>query len=69
MWDDGSLQQIISSQARELLDAYSSGEKILVGVNKFVNPDEAIAKAPPVPLQNGGIAPLQLAHALLQKSE
>src|SRR5690606_28586498 len=61
------IQATIQQQAQELVEAYRSGKKILVGVNKFPDPMDQPQEKRANPQRTSGLTALNLADALLYK--
>lgn len=63
--ESATIAEKIKTQAATLLAAYQSGEKVLIGVNKFPNPSDKDVEIAPVEDFRGLLQPLSLARLLL----
>lgn len=64
-FEKGTISETIEMQARQLVQAYKEGKRVLIGVNKFINANDA--PQPPVPQTHTvkGIKQLFLANEIL----
>lgn len=63
--EKGIVPQQISLQAHQLVDAYTSGKKVLIGVNKFPNSQDMPEPKPNTTIVSKGLQPLKLSSALI----
>jgi len=64
-YDNGTLCDTITQQAQQLVREYKEGKRVLVGVNKFPNPEDEPKPLPPELPGGKGLKPLNLARELV----
>lgn len=63
--DQQNIQATITAQAAELIQAYKEGKRVLIGVNKYIDPKDAPFAHSPQTTQNKGIASINLAQLIV----
>ncbi|RYZ47653.1 MAG: hypothetical protein EOP49_20760, partial [Sphingobacteriales bacterium] len=61
----GTIKQAVENQAQQLVQEYREGKRVLIGVNKFVNANDAPNTGQPEALPTAGLQPLQLYREIL----
>jgi methylmalonyl-CoA mutase len=64
---NGTVKARIEEQAAQLVSEYQSGRRVLIGVNKFVNPDDEPQKHQSNVANERGLQALALGSILAQK--
>lgn len=67
-YDNGYLKTMVGAQAKQLIQDYKDGKKVLIGVNKFPNPEdmpEAIPEEPHAYDGYNGVLPVYLFREIL----
>lgn len=60
-----NVQTTIAAQAAELIQAYKEGKKILIGVNKYIDPTDAPSPLADLQRASSGISPIYLTQAIV----
>ena len=69
LFENGKLKAKIDQQADELVNAYKSGKRVLIGVNKFPNPKDAPIAKPTGIKKTKGLDALSLTNEILAPQE
>jgi methylmalonyl-CoA mutase len=64
-FEDGWLREQIDQQAQQLIQQYKEGNRILIGVNKYLNPREEKNSFSKEPLNKKGIRKINIAKEIL----
>ena len=63
--DQQNIQATITAQAAELIQAYKEGKRVLIGVNKYIDPKDAPSPVPEAQQASAGISPIYLTQAIV----